>query len=139
MIDEIRQLARHAFRPSTSVFGVGEYLGFSAMLDLEPSTPVLHVGSGKEYQPRTPSETELATILAALTADPPKPQQVTPLEALERFTESEQDAIEAHAPRLARRLFSAIEPISWTTFAASVAELQAGGLVDAEQAERILS
>ena len=139
MRDQLSKLAKPLFRPSTSIFDVGVYLSFDAMLDLEPAEPVLHVGSGKQWAPRAPTNEELAAILVGLQASPPKPPMLTPLEVIARFTDAEQDLIDTHAKRLARRLFAAIEPVSWATFAASVAELRTAELITAEQAERILA
>jgi hypothetical protein len=139
MIDQIKILATPAFLPSQYAFRADAYLGFACVLVLEQSPPVLAVQNGEAWDKRPASEAELAAILSGLQANPPKPQHLTPLEALERFTVSERAAIEANAKPLAWRLFSAIEPISWATFAASVAELQSGGLLTSAQAERILS
>jgi hypothetical protein len=155
MIEQIRNLARPAFLPMTEQFDVSAWVSCDVdgdgtvdkvRLNLEASPPHLvfecsaqAIIDGTGITVRDAAENELTAILTGLQANPPKPKELTPLEALERFTEPEQDVIEAHAPRLARRLFSAIVPIAWETFAASVAELQAGGLLTPEQAERVLS
>ena len=155
MIETIRSLARHAFLPMTEQFDVSAWIACDidgdgtadkVRLNLEATSPHLvferstqAILDGTGVTVRDATEAELSEILQGLTANPPKPKSLTPIEVLARFTDAEQDLIDTHAKRLARRLFSTIEPISWTTFAGSVAELQAAGLITAEQAERILA
>lgn len=137
MFNSIARLAKPLFRPSTSIFEVGAYLGFPAMLDLEPAQPVLYVGSGKDYSPRQPTETEVSVILGGLEANPPHPAELTPLDILARFTDDEQDAIETSFPRFARQLFAATGPVAWATFVDSVSRLRQAGLLTTEQEARI--
>jgi hypothetical protein len=155
MIEALRSLARPAFLPMTEQFDVSEWIACDidgdgtvdkVRLNLEVTPPHMvfecsaqAIIDGTGVTVRDATESELTAILQGLSANPPKPQSLTPLEVLARFTDAEQDLIDTHAKRLARRLFSAIEPISWTTFAGSVAELQAAGLITAEQVERILA
>ena len=155
MIEQIRNLARPAFLPMTEQFDVSAWIACDldgdgtvdkVRLNLEavPSHLVFECSDraiidGTGVTVRDATGDELAAILAGLQASPPKPKELTPIEVLARFTDAEKLAIETHAKTLAWRLFAAIEPISWATFAASVAELQTGGLLTPEQAERILS
>jgi hypothetical protein len=107
-------------------------------VDLEQEPIRLIVDDGQSLSVRDATEQELQSLSAWLVDHPQHPQELTPIEMLDRFTDAEQDAIESNAKRLARRLFGAIEPISWEVFAASVEELRAGGLLTSEQAERVL-
>lgn len=128
MIDQIKTLATPIFLPSQYAFRTDAYLGFSSVLNLEESPPLLCVQNGDDWNRRQATDAELSTILAGLQANPPHPQEITAAEALARFTPAEQNAAFAASPQLAYRLFTAAEPFAWQVFADSVGQLVAAGV-----------
>lgn len=149
MIESIIRLSSPAWLPCTRQFDVSKWIrcdvdGDGAVdqvrLCLESVPPVLVFESSAQAQKdgsgvtvRAATDAEFAAILAGLTDDPPHPNELTPLEVMSKFSDSEQDLIEDHARRLARQLFSAIGPISWDIFEGSCRQLLSGGILTTER------
>jgi len=138
----IEQLSKPLWLPGTRQFDVSAWINseHSVRLDVETSPYRLVIEDtaqsaidGTGVTVRDATSIELAAILAGLQANPPHPAELTPLEILEKFTDAEQDAIEAHSRRLARSLFAAIEPVAWDRFVTSVQQLRDGGLITPER------
>lgn len=127
MTDELIALCRPIFQPGTLRADVS-FIIPGARIDLS-ANPIELIFDEPTLTVRNATETELSTILAGLYATPPHPQELTPLEILDLFTEAEQTSIETNARSLARRLFSATDPISWQTFYAACQDLHTAGIL----------
>lgn len=134
MIEQIRTLAAHLFRPSTQVFDVGSTLGFAAMLDLEPVTPILYVWSHPNtWTPRDATESELQDVLTGLQSLPILRPLMSKLEIMAIFTEDEKTAIRDSAPGLIEMLIAATDPVSSSAVLPHLRSLKAANILAAQR------
>lgn len=141
MIDQLITLSRPAWLPCTQQFDVSLWIEGDDLvrLNLETAPPQLVFEDRQKsdldgsVSVRSATDAELAVILAGLQEKPPRPNAIAPLEILQTFTESEQDAIESHARRLARMLFSATDVVAWPTFSTACRDLLIAGILTPER------
>lgn len=144
MINEIRTLARPAFCPCTERFNVSDCIPGDdlVMLDCEAVPPVLihedRSTNGAAVQIVPATSEDLQAVLTWLQSNPPHPVELTPPEMLSFLTADEEDAIQANARPLARKLFTAIVPIHYDVFAAAIEQIHSGGLITSERRDAIL-